>query len=196
MQALPLVGADELGDPSWEAAVWARIARQAYARPRMRWFWGSMAMTASLVILASWLVLGDRDAGRSEADDAPVIEVMPGPVAMRSLASARPRTAAVGDQIRITVKQGGEIRVYRDHALVLACPPGTTSGDCVSDERGLVAVAKLPVPGTYALVVITPDPARVPALGGAPKPAGGLTKDLTALSELGCNYQLTQLRVR
>jgi hypothetical protein len=194
IHALPLVAAGELGDPSWEALVWARIARQERVKPRVVWFWASMAATACVLILASWMILRDREADQLLAEDAPMIEVMQGPMAMRSLRSSRsPSEMNVGDQLRITAKRGDEVRVYHNNDLVFACPAGTTSGGCVSDDHGLIAEAKLSMPGQYALVLITPpDRSRRRAM---PPPVGGLAKDLTALTDAGCNYQLNQISV-
>jgi hypothetical protein len=194
--ALPLLGAGEFGDPSWEAGVWARIARQERVKPHMRWFWGSMTTTACVLIFASWLLLRDREDGDASGDPSPVIELLPGPSAMRSVRSGRLLSSAiVGDQIRITVKSGDEVRIYHDNTVVLACPTGTTSGSCVSDDHGLVAEAHLQMPGKYALVVITPDPARRKAPRGTPTPTATLAKDLSALLDAGYSYQLTQLKV-
>ena len=188
VSALPWLAADELGDPHWQAAVWARIARQESARPHLGWFVGSMVATAVVLVLASWAVL--RDRGAELRDDAPLIEVRSGPMAMRTL---RPvwvsSTATVGDQVKITVKAGEAVRIYHDGRLWLACPAGTTSGGCVSDGRGLTAEARLQTPGTYALVVITS------AGRAAAAPMGQLADDLNALLDAGYSYQLTQLSV-
>jgi hypothetical protein len=195
IRALPLLAEGELGDPNWQAGVWARIARQEQTRPHMRWFVGSMMATAAVLVLASWAVLRDRGDGAGSETDGPVIEVMSGPMATRAVRSAHSSsTATVGDQVKITVKPGEAVRIYHDNTLVLACPAGTTSGGCVSDGRGLTAEARLQTPGAYELVVITPESARDRA-GGGPASTGGLAKDLETLVEAGYSYQLTQLWV-
>jgi hypothetical protein len=185
VRALPFLADHENGDSDWETRVWARIARQEEVRPHVRWFVGSLVATAAVLLLASWAILRAREVPR---DDAPVIEVTSGSLRVRAMhPGSASSTATVGDLVTITVKPGDAVRIYHDGALVLACPPGTTSGGCVSDVRGLTAEARLEVPGAYALVVITQ------AL--APASTGGLADDLTALVDAGYSYQLEQLWV-
>jgi hypothetical protein len=190
IQSLLLVGDRDRGDPHWEARVWARIARLDAKPARGGWFFGSAFATACVIAIISWIV--GREPVR---DDSPRIEVMTGEVAARSIKSMRSAEATVGDQLRITVKPGEEVRIYHENNLVLCCPSGTTSGGCVSDGHGLVAEATLVTPGTYELVVITPEAARRNSSVGAPAPRGGLAKDLASTLDAGFSYQLTQLWV-
>lgn len=194
IRSLPLLVENEFGDPNWEAAVWARIARQDKVRPQVRWFIGSLVVTAAVLLVASWAVLRDRDDGPELAERGPMIRVTSGVMATRSLRSTHSAPATVGDQVEIMVKPGDEVRIYHDQTLVLACPAGTTSGGCTSDNRGLTAKAKLQMPGAFELIVVTPDAAGRKA-GGAPASTGGLAKDLEALMAAGYSYQLTQLWV-
>src|ERR1700755_3214732 len=100
IRALPFVAADEFGDSDWQARGWVRVARQERAGPATRWFLGSMMATACVLVVASWMLLRDRDHDQELASDGPEIEVTAGPVASRSLHAARSSSAGGGEQVR------------------------------------------------------------------------------------------------
>src|SRR5262249_42206392 len=122
------------------------------------------------------------DAERSAGLGArPRIEIVSSRAPMRS------SSARVGDRVRISVRPGGEVRIYRADRLVLRCPAWQTSPGCTRDAGGLVADAALTTAGDYQLVTIT---------SATVDPAGGLDKDLAAVVEAGGDYKLTDLSVR
>ncbi|HEX8110995.1 MAG TPA: hypothetical protein VF516_24860 [Kofleriaceae bacterium] len=189
IRALPEVGAASSGDPDWQNHVWRRIARAETSRAR-RSYWLGGALAAAGVLAAIGLYLtrdpypDDRIAGevaRSDDPRQPKIDIV------SSQTPARSRSARVGDRVRISVRPGCEVRIYRADRLVLRCPAWQTSPGCMPDAAGLVADAVLTTAGDYQLVTIT---------SATVDPAGALDRDLAAVVDAGGDYTLNELSVR
>jgi hypothetical protein len=185
VHALPLIGQHAEGDPHWQAHVWRRIDRRASPSVVSRYVIGALA--AAAVTTAFWLLVGNREErGHGEvavapADKLPRIEIISGPVAMRST------SARVGDRVRISAKPDDEIRVYRAEQLMLRCSARQASAGCTRTSRGLVSETTLETAGEYQLVVIK---------SGAVEPVGKLATDLAAIVAARGDYQLTDLSIR
>src|SRR5262249_30677683 len=141
-------------------------------------------------LAAVWLLVvrhdtGDDAGARSPtmvvSTDRPRVEIVPGTLALRST------SARVGDRVRISVRHGGEVRIYRADQLVLRCPAWQRSANGTLDRAGLVAEGELATAGEYRLVVI---------MSLAAEPVGTLDGDLAAVVAIGGNYRLTELSVR
>jgi hypothetical protein len=189
VRALPEVGAASSGDPDWQRHVWRRIARQETSRARRSyWLGGGLAAVGALAAIAlyvtreappdGWIA---GDAERSAGGPRPRIEIV------SSRASMRSSSARVGDRVRISVRPGSEVRIYRADRLVLRCPAWQTSPGCTPDAAGLVADTALTTAGDYQLVTIT---------SATVDPAGARDQDLAAVMDAGGDYKLTDLSVR
>ena len=175
--ALPLVAATSTGEPGWEARVWSQIERLEPRRVWRRRWCQSGGFAAAVAVVVLWFFLG-----RDRPDELrPRIEVVPGEVAMRSTS---PR---VGDRVRVLVRPGDEVRIYRADHLVLRCPVGSSGAGCASDPHGLVAETLLATTGDYELVIVKSATAD---------PVGRLDRDLGAIVAAGGDYQITELAVR
>lgn len=190
IRALPEVGAASSGDPDWQNHVWRRIARQETSRARRSYgLGGVLAAVGVLAAIGLYLtrqahpdgwIAGDAERS-AEPGARPRIEIVSSRTPMRS------SSARVGDQVRISVRPGSEVRIYRADRLVLRCPAWQTSPGCMPDAAGLVAEAALTTAGDYQLVTIT---------SATVDPAGALDRDLAAVVDAGGDYQLTDLSVR
>ena len=140
--ALPLVDADQLGDPEWKPKVWQAIERGAPRRAAPWWISGGVVAAAALVLVL-WWVRGDR--AQPETRPQTEIEIISGHTAMRS------KSARVGDSIRVNAAVGEEVRLYRADRLVTQC----ASSPCETE---------LAVAGEYEVVILT---ARAPAPTGS-----------------------------
>jgi hypothetical protein len=202
VSALREVGVEAPSDPGWKLAVWRQIARE---QPR-RWQWLAWLFAApalAAVAIVAWRLIdhgdgagiGDSNGARPAAvatgvagplvatpsgQDRPRIEIVAGRVAMRST------SAHVGDQVRISVRPGEEVRVYRAEQLVLRCT-GAPAAGCQRDAAGVVAEALLATAGEYKLIVISAATAL---------PVGDYDSDLGAVVQAGGEYKLTELSVR
>lgn len=190
VRALPEVGATSAGDPDWQSQVWRRIARQETSRARRSyWLGGALAAAGVLAAIGLYLTRQDPSAPRlvesaerpAGSGERPRIEIVSSQAVMRST------SARVGDRVRISVRPGCEVRIYRAERLVLRCPAWQTSPGCTPDAAGLVADAALTTAGDYQLVTIT---------SATVDPAGALDRDLAAVVDAGGDYRLTDLSVR
>lgn len=181
VRALPRVGAST-GDPNWQLNVLGRIASQERSRARRSHAIGG-ALVAACAIAVIWLfAIGPRtEVAVHDPAPRPRIEIVSGQIAMRST------SAHVGDRVRIAVRPGGEVRLYRANHLVLRCPAWRKAPGCVPDMLGLVADAELATAGDYQIVLIPLITAE---------PAGSLDVDLAAVTSAGGEYKQVELSVR
>lgn len=178
--ALPLIGHQADGDPRWQDRVWRRIDREASRSVLPRCVMGAFAAACATTLF--WF-LWDRPApgGEVAVEGLPRIEIISGPVAMRST------SARVGDRVRISAESDDDIRVYRAEQLMLRCSARQASTGCVRTAHGLVSETTLETAGEYQLVVIK---------SGTVEPAGTLATDLAAIVAVHGEYQLTDLSIR
>lgn len=188
IRALPEIGATSSGDPDWQNHVWRRIARQETSRARRSyWLGGALAAAGVLAAIALYLARDTHpdwtaeEAERSGDPRRPRIEIVSSRDAIRS------RSARVGDRVRISVRPGCEVRIYRAGHLVLRCPAWQTSPGCTQGVVALVAEAPLTTAGEYQLVTIT---------SAIVDPAGALDRDLAAVVDAGGDYRSDDLSVR
>lgn len=180
IEALPLIGAGETGDPHWQAKVWRHIDGAPVHTPS-RWRWQLAGALAVVCVVALWIGLG------RSGDHRPRIEIIKRGVAMRSQA-AHVLAAHVDDRLRVTVGTSSDVWIYGVDRLVLACHARKVSEGCRPDARGTVAELLLSDPGTYRLIVVE-DP-------GALLPRGELDEDLAALETAGVSYEEHRVSVR
>jgi hypothetical protein len=188
IDALPLIGADYLGDPHWQAKVWQRIDREPAPRPwRWRWHFEGALIVACAVAL--WIGLGHphredgtvaSEEGTVASDVPPRIEIFHGDEAMRS------RTTVIGDHLQITVGETSDVWIYHGGQLLQACRARHASNGCAPDLRGTFVDVELSSSGTYD-VIITKMPV-------AP-PRGTLDKDRAALESARVPYEEHQIPV-
>lgn len=181
VRAMPRVGA-RASAPDWQLKVWSQIASEQTRRARRSYAIGG-ALVAACAIAMIWL-FAIRPGGNVAAHDPsprPWLEIVSGRIAMRST------SAHVGDRVRIAVRPGGEVRLYRANRLVLRCPAWRRAPGCVPDMLGLVADAELATAGDYQIVVIPLVTAE---------PTGSLDGDLAAVVVAGGEYKQTELSVR
>lgn len=188
IRALPEIGATSSGDPDWQSHVWQRIARQERSRARRSyWLGGALAAAGVIVALGLYLTRAPHpgaqlaEAHLGDAALRPVIDIISSRDAVRS------RSARVGDRVRISVRPGCEVRIYRADHLVLRCPAWQTSPGCTQGVVALVAEAPLITAGEYQLVTIT---------SAIVDPAGALDRDLAAVVDAGGVFRLDDLSVR
>lgn len=202
IEALPLVGADDTGDPNWQSKVWRRLDRDSEdARAPWRWRWQLAGALAMACVIALWVRL-DHSRQDPALGDGPVAEVRhraanlrnvsdrieivkKGDVVMRSL------SAHAEDRLRIDVGETSDVRIYRDDDFVVSyrtrrSPPTPTPGA----DRTFVEYV-LAVPGIYRVLVIeaalsAPD---------APPPRGRRDRDCAALEAAGVLYKEQEISV-
>jgi len=194
VRAIPMVGWVP-DDSNWQARVWRQIARED-ARPSWmaklrRWWWSlGGVLAAACALIALWRANapdppGDRaalDGMLLPADnELPRVEIISGPVAMRSTA------ARVGDRVRISARAGDDVRVYRAEQLVMRCTAAKPSAGCVRTARGIVAETALATAGEYQLVMIR---------SVAAEPQGALSADIAAVARAGGDYEIRELSIR
>jgi len=179
IDALPLIGADDTGDPDWQAKVWQRIDGKRAHAP---WRWQLAGALGMACVVALWIGLRSARPG----DVLPRIEILGSGVAMRSL------DAHVDDRLRVTVAKTSDVWIYRDNRLALQCPAGQASeqasGRCVPDTHGMVVEMPLPIPGTYRVIIT--------AASVSLRPRGGLDEDRGALETAGVRFEEHQIQVR
>jgi len=175
--ALRLVGSEQPSAPDWQESVWRRIERPvAQARGTWKWY-----LPYGLAGACSLLLLLCSDLPGRQGGARPRVEIVPGPVAVRT------RAAHTGDHARITANATDEIRAYRGEHLIVTCKDGTVVPSCFGDQHGIVAEIALSIPSDYQFVVIT----------ARPMPAAGIfDMDLASLHAAGSEFQLTEIAVR
>jgi len=181
IEALPLIGAGDTGDPYWQAKVWQRIDGERARAPR-RWHWQLAGALTVACVVALWIGLGRVRSG----DVRPRIEIIPKGTPMRS------DDAHVDDRLRVTVGETSDVWIYRAGRLVLQCPArqgsGQVSDQCAPDAHGMVVEMILSVPGPYQ-VIVTAAPV-------AWRPGGVLDEDRAALETAGVHYEEDKRQVR
>jgi hypothetical protein len=193
IEALPLIGEDDTGDPDWQAKVWQRIDGE-HAHAPWRWRWQLAGALGVACVVALWI--GLRGALPGEA--RPRIEIIDNGVAMRSKATqiGDRLSAHVDDRLRITVAETSDIWIYREDHLELQCParqaservPERAPAPCVPDADGVIVDLPLMVPETYR-VIITDAPFARP-------PRGVLDEDRGTLEAAGVIFKEYVVSVR
>jgi hypothetical protein len=187
LRALPLVGASVAGDPTWEAKVWSRIAREAPGAARLRWYWSGLLATAVAALLLSVVDRGKPPERPEQLAALPEIELISGGI-MRSV------SPSPGDTMRAAVSDRQELRVYRDGQLLVRCGRELEASGCRLAGGKVRVELVLAEPGEYRLVAIS---ARAGAKGAAAVGASGqLERDLMSVVNAGGEYHTTVLSVR
>jgi hypothetical protein len=178
IEALPLVGASQAGDPHWQAKVWRRIdgeqeqgqereREREHARPARRWRWQLSGALVVVCAVALWFGIGRTRDGEGRR-----YEIIPSEVAMRSspihticdVQSTdrvhRANRANVGDSLRVKASKTSEVWIYREERLVPPCGGRPTSDGCVRVDRTSVEM-RLQRSGRYHVLVVD-DPVAAP----------------------------------
>jgi len=187
IEALPLIGAGETGDPHWQAKVWQCIdGERARAPRRWRWQLADALMVACAVALLIGFCRGRPNEGRPQDDERSPIEIIHEGAPMRS------DDAHVDDRLRVTVGETSGVWIYRAGRLVLKCPARQgsvqVSDQCAPAAHGMVVEMIVSVPGTYH-VIVTAAP-----VAGLPR--GVLDEDRPALVSAGVSYKEDTVQVR
>jgi hypothetical protein len=195
IEALPLVGASQAGDPHWQAKVWRRIdgeRAQEQARPAWRWRWQLSGALVAVCAVALWFGIGRSREGVVRS--TPTYEVAQGPVAMRSGHSRDvcgpdgARGASVGDHLLVKVGKASTVWIYREEGLVLQCRAHQESDSCKRDPDGMSVELVLSRSGAYHVLVVE-DPV-------AAEPRGELDRDRARLEAVNARYDECQLSAR
>jgi hypothetical protein len=200
VEALPLIGAGDTGDPHWQAKVWRRIDGERAHAP-WRWRWQLASGLAVACVVALWIGLGRHADVRPRLPDVaiqpsavvpksiPPHEIVPGSLAtMRSGSrSGSADEAYVYDRLRVTAGEASDVWVYRAGRLEMQCRAGQRSDGCTPTAHGMIVELVLSMPELYQVIVVD---ARV-AL-----PSGSLDEDRAALETAGAHYQELPVRVR
>jgi hypothetical protein len=183
IEALPLIGAGETGDPHWQVKVWQRIDGER-ARAPWRWRWQLADALTVVCVAALWIGLcrGRPDDVRPQDDVRPRIEIIAEGGPMRSSA------AHVDDRLKVTVAETSDVWIYRGGRLALHCPARQALDGCAPDAHGMIVEMLLSIPGTYQ-VIVTATPVASP-------PRGRLDEDRAALETAGVSYKEDTVQVR
>jgi hypothetical protein len=176
IEALPLIGAGDTGDPYWQAKVWQRIDGERARAPR-RWRWQLAGALTVACVIVLWIGLGRTRPGGVR----PRIEIE-GSVAMRSIA------AHVDDRLSVMVGETSDVWIYRANRLVRACRARQVSDGCVPDDHGMVVELLLTDPVAYRVIIVDAP--------GTLVPRGGLDDDLGALESASAPYEEYRISVR
>ncbi len=163
----------------WEARVDRRLAAEQARTRRRRWLWAGAAAAALAAAAAGYLVWG-RPRARP-GDTLSIAVVTPD-------GTRRARQVSVGDTLRLTgrtERRHGELRVYRDTALVARCPgdPGCRTADGVTTLELTVTAA-----GPYSVLWLASD-------HPLPEASTNLDVDLLRATEAGASHRLDDLIV-
>jgi hypothetical protein len=188
IEALPLIGAGETGDPHWQAKVWQRIDG-ARARTPWRWRWQLAGAITVACVVALWIGLGRVRPGevrppiaeRSRVEIFAKLDITSGGVPMRS------DDAHVDDRLRVTVAATSDVWIYHQGRLALACRARQVSVECAPDAHGMTVEKVLSKPGTYR-VIVTATPVALPR--------GVLDADLGVLEAASIGYLDRTVHVR
>jgi hypothetical protein len=188
IEALPLIGAGDTGDPHWQAKVWQRIDGER-ARAPWRWRWQFAGALTVACVVALWIGLGRVRPGevRSRSDEwsrveiVAQVEIIAGGVPMRSSA------AHVDDLLRVTVAETSDVWIYRAGRLELRCRARQVSDGCAPSAHGMRVEKLLSIPGTYQ-VIVTKTPVALPR--------GVLDEDRAVLETAGAHYVEHTVQVR
>lgn len=187
IEALPLIGAGDSGDPYWQAKVWQRIDGESARAPR-RWRWQLAGALTVACVVALWIGFG-----RVRSDDVQLQDDVRSPIKIiHEGALMRSDDAHVDDRLRVTVGETSDVWIYRAGRLVLECPARRVSGPasdrCAPAAHGMVVEMILSVPGTYH-VIVTAAPVAL-------RPGGVLDEDRAALETAGVSYKKDTVQVR
>jgi hypothetical protein len=165
--------------PGWEARVDQRLAAERERARRGRWLWAggaAVALAAAAAVYLVWL------RPRARPPEPMSIAVVTGD------GTRRARQATVGDTVRLTghtTRRHGELRVYRDAALIARCP-----GEPTCRTTGARTTLDLTVtsPGPYSVVWLESD-------RPIPPPDADLDLDLLRAGQAGAVHHLDELTV-
>lgn len=185
IEALPLIGAGDTGDPHWQAKVWQRIDGER-ARAPWRWRWQLAGALTVACVVALWIGLGRVRPGTERARGEPIarIEIIPAGVSMRSGTG----DAHVDDRLRVTVGETSDVWIYREGLPVLRCRARQVSEGCTPDAHGMIVEVVVSTLGEYR-VIVTAAPLAWP-------PRAGLDEDRGALERSGASYVEHIVQVR
>jgi hypothetical protein len=173
VEALPLIGAGNSGDPYWQAKVWRRIDEErSHAR---RWRWSLAGVLAVACVAALWIGIRPRDA-------SPQIKIISQGEAMRSLFDAH-----VDDRLQVTVGETYDVWIYRAGKIVLQCHARQVSKGCAPSSDGMVAELVLDVPEAYQVITVKAPPPELTLRG--------LDQDLAALESADIVYDKKEVPV-
>jgi len=187
--ALPLVDADEVGDPDWQQRVWKAIEEGEAAKQKpvgVRWFVGSALATACSLVLVSWWVIIRE----------PVMQISKVEVVARHVErGASTMRGTTGDLVRVTTAKGADVRVYREHELVRWCGPRVMNDGCRVEGDTLTVSIETQATGTYSVIIVGPrsDDDKRPRL---PVPGATMKDDLEALNKAGDEIQIHEVEIR
>jgi hypothetical protein len=178
VRALPSLGPATNGDPSWQARVWAQIAREQ-TPSRRAWFLGGAVVAAvvMIVVIFGWGRWREPAAPKYAFD----FKVVKG-------TGFRGDDARVGDRLRVQLHPTDEIRIYRGAELMFRCGDTVIATGCTHDARGSIGVFELATAGEYTVVLATKP---------VVEPKGSLDRDLAAIVTAGGKYRIErELSVR
>jgi hypothetical protein len=184
VEALPLIGASDTGDPHWQGNVWRRIDEERAPSP-WRWRWQLAGALTVACVVALWIGLGRThpDEVRPHPDEArPRIEIIAeaGPMRSRSTANPTSISANVDDRLRVTVGEDSDVWIYRAGSLVWQCRAGHASDGCAPNSDGMVVEKVLSISGLYQVITVKAPPVALPH--------GGLDDDRAALESARIFY--------
>ncbi len=153
--------------PGWQDAVLAEVRASDASAGWRRWSAMAAGLAAVAIVVSLVMTQGPQTAGID-------VRVSSGETVYRS------ETAAVGDELEVTVSTGGaahaEVRVYLDgERLILAC---SDASPCSRDGRSISATLALTALGRYEAVLLLSDEPL-------PPPAGNLDADVLAARDSG-----------
>lgn len=139
----------------------APVASRRPRRVQPRWIGAGVGMAAMAAVAA--IVLTQRGAGPGLRPDALAVELESGP-AMRGSGDVALGAARIAPGARLIARGrpdgGGELRVYRDGAtLVARCPSGPA---CAATGAVLRVEVTLDAPGKYDVILVSGGTAPLP----------------------------------
>jgi hypothetical protein len=178
VDALPLIGAGDTGDPDWQDGVWRRIDGER-AHAAWRWRWPLVGPLAVACAIALWIGLGRSGPG----DPRPVFAIVAQGELMRSTSAATSTSipAHVDDHLRVTVGEAFDVWIYRAGRIELQCRARQVADRCTPSSDGMVVELVLSMPEVYQVIVV-----KAPPVGLRLR---GLDDDRAALESAGILYE-------